>query len=196
MSFFKCCVGAEKRPSADEERPAPSSHQRRSEARSNLASEGASKRKFKLPTEVFFDPSKPDGQLSSITDPANSMRDVSDIKKRRETNERTSSTRDGRKLSVKVSMPEDRTDMDAQDNNGLTRGQNFMKVEKWLRNSAKYKQIDITPREIKNIEDCPAELPDSIADPPSEKDRLPPAMLLQRSSAAAAAAAAVQSTSR
>lgn len=177
MSFFKCCVGADPRPMPDEIRPVSSSHRRG--GHSAFASDAASKRKMKLPTETFFDPTKPDGQLSSITDPANSTRDAADMKKRRDTKDRISSTRDGRKISVKVSMPEDKTDMDAQDNNGLTRGQNFMKVEKWLKNSAMHKQIDITPREIKNIEDTPpAETPlDSSADPPSEKDRLPPALV-------------------
>lgn len=134
---------------------------------------------MKLPTEVFFDPTKPDGQLSSVTDPATSMRDLTDLKKRKETKDRPQPPvpRDPRKTSAKLSTaPDDKPDMDAQDNNGLTRGQNFMKVEKWLRASCMSKQIDITPGEITNIEDTPPEMPDSSADPPSEKDRLPPAL--------------------
>ena len=63
--------------------------------------------------------------------------------------------------------------MDAHDNNGLTRGQNFMKVEKWLRQAGKHQQVSITPGEITNIEDGQSDLADSTADPPSEKDRLP-----------------------
>lgn len=185
MSFFKCCVGADPRPPPEEVRPVSAAQSRRGGTHSAFASDGgASKRKIKLPNEVFFDPTKPDGQLSSVTDPATSMRDVVEMKKRRDTKDRLSSSRDAtRKLSVKVSMPEEKTDLDAQDNNGLTRGQNFMKVEKWLRNSCLYKQIDITPREIRNIEDFPAELPDSFADPPSEKDRLPPALVNANTSA-------------
>lgn len=236
MSFFKCCVGADPRPSQDDVRPVSTTLSRRGGAHSAFASDGgASKRKMKLPTEVFFDPTKPDGQLSSVTDPTTSMREVNEMKKRRDTRDRTS--RDGnavgngggsRKLSIKVNIPDDshnnlssinnniiinrhslqpqqlsqqqlqqqqqklqprtssphhKTDLDAQDNNGLTRGQNFMKVEKWLRNSALYKQVDIIPTQIKNIEDSPAEpLIDNIADPPSEKDRLPPALVNHNSS--------------
>lgn len=48
-----------------------------------------------------------------------------------------------------------------------------MKVEKWLRNASMYQQIDITPGPITNIEDTPPQISDA-ADPPSEKDRLPP----------------------
>lgn len=198
MSFFKCCVGADPRPAGDEGRAGSNSMSRRAGAHSTFASDGgASKRKMKLPNEVFFDPSKPDGQLSSITDPATaSMRDVLDMKKRRDTKDRLSSTRD-RKSSAKAIMATTTTasataaaaaatadqgngkaDMDVQDNNGLTRGQNFMKVEKWLRTTAMYQQVDITPRDIKNIEDSPlVDSPEHLADPPSEKDRLPPALL-------------------
>lgn len=70
-------------------------------------------------------------------------------------------------------MAEDRADLEAPDNNGLTRGQNFMKVEAWLRGASRHQQIDITPGEITNIEDSPAALPENNVDPPSEKDRLP-----------------------
>lgn len=198
MSFFKCCVGADPRPAGDEGRAGSNSISRRAGVHSAFASDGVtSKRKMKLPNEVFFDPSKPDGQLSSVTDPATaSMRDVIDMKKRRDTKDRLSSTRD-RKSSAKAIMATTTTasataaaaaatpdqgnskvDMDVQDNNGLTRGQNFMKVEKWLRASTIYQQVDVTPRDIKNIEDSPlVDSPENIADPPSEKDRLPPALL-------------------
>lgn len=69
--------------------------------------------------------------------------------------------------------------MDVPDNNGLTRGQNFMKVEKWLRNACMYQQIDVTPGPITNVEDTPTDMPDA-ADPPSEKDRLPQAIVTQQ----------------
>lgn len=46
-------------------------------------------------------------------------------------------------------------DLDMPDNNGLSRGQNFMKVEKWLRESRKHEQVSIAPDEISNIEDNP-----------------------------------------
>lgn len=71
---------------------------------------------------------------------------------------------------------DERNELDAPDNNGLTRGQNFMKVEKWLRNACMFQQVDITPGVITNIEDLPADLPENSVDPPSEKDRLPPAI--------------------
>lgn len=79
--------------------------------------------------------------------------------------------RDGRKTTN-----DNRADLDAPDNNGLTRGQNFMKVEKWLRNACMHKQIDITPGEITNIEDGVPDMLENTADPPSEKDKLPPAI--------------------
>lgn len=155
-----------------------------------------------MPTEVFFDPSKPDGHLSSVTDPPNSMREYVDAKKRKEGKYRTgmyfyyyvfflflsslliifryalvyaSTTGQQREERKEPTVAgEDRPDLEAPDNNGLTRGQNFMKVEKWLRNSCMYKQIDITPGDITNIEDIPIEMSENTADPPSEKDRLPP----------------------
>lgn len=63
------------------------------------------------------------------------------------------------------------TALDAPDNNGLSRGQNFMKVEKWLRESNKQVQVTISPGNIANLEDhMPAS---GDADVPSERDRLP-----------------------
>ena len=75
------------------------------------------------------------------------------------------------------------SNLETPDNNGLTRGQNFMKVEKWLRQASMYQQIDITPHNITNIEDTPTTLSENAADPPSEKDRLPPALISQLATA-------------
>lgn len=66
----------------------------------------------------------------------------------------------------------DGDNLDAPDNNGLTRGQNFMKVEKWMREAARYQQTPITPGKITNIEDENTQ-PENAADPPSDIDRLP-----------------------
>lgn len=71
MSFFRCCVGADSRLPADATRPVG-------------ANAGRTQAKSKKPTEVFFDAPKPDGQLSSITDPPNSGRDYVDHKKKRD----------------------------------------------------------------------------------------------------------------
>lgn len=72
---------------------------------------------------------------------------------------------------------DDKSELDVPDNNGLTRGQNFMKVEKWLRNACMYQQIEVTPGVICNLEDPPTDLSENTVDPPSEKDRLPPAIV-------------------
>lgn len=66
-------------------------------------------------------------------------------------------------------------DLDVPDNNGLSRGQNFMKVEKWLREANKSSQSKIAPGEIANLEDHPPSTTRD-ADVPSEKDRLPHAL--------------------
>lgn len=152
MSFLKCCVGADARPPPEAIRPA---HAASAGRRSAGRPPPAPPNKLKLPHEVFFDPSKPDGQLSSVTDPA-----AAAPEKRRASRE---------------PRPKD-DDKDLQDNNGLTRGQNFMKVEKWLRNACMYQQIDVTPASIANLEDEPAPAT-ADPEPPSEKDRIPPAML-------------------
>lgn len=65
MSIFRCCVGAESRTPNESSRPAAGSH---------------SRNKNKKQTEVFFDIPKPEGQLSSVTDLANSA----DHKKQKE----------------------------------------------------------------------------------------------------------------
>ncbi|PXF40845.1 hypothetical protein BWQ96_09435 [Gracilariopsis chorda] len=173
MSFLRCCVGADPRPPPDNVRPVSASHRRTNPAAAASAYPSDpsvnKKKKMKLPTEVFFDPTKPDGQLSSVTDPPNSNRDCSDPKKRKEHKDRSSQQREARKHN----STKDRTDLQLPDNNGLTRGQNFMKVEKWLRSSCKHQQVDITPKTITNIEDGPTLNRDSSAEPPSEKDRLP-----------------------
>lgn len=193
MSFLKCCVGADPRPPPEAVRPVgSSSNPNRRHNRPPNHSAGASahrhdsltnnNKKLKLPTEVFFDPSKPDGQLSSVTDPPHSareLRDAFDPKKKKEGKDRTANVP---RESAKIGNTAEKGDLDAPDNNGLTRGQNFMKVEKWLRNSCMYQQVDITPGVISNLEDLPPELPDSV-DPPSEKDRLPPAIAAQQASA-------------
>lgn len=57
------------------------------------------------------------------------------------------------------------------DNNGLSRSANFMKVEKWLQESSKHEQVNIHPKQIKNLSDSLLEYPD-IVEPPSERDRL------------------------
>lgn len=74
---------------------------------------------------------------------------------------------------------DDKGELDVPDNNGLTRGQNFMKVEKWLRNACMHQQIDVTPGAITNLEDPPTDLSEHNIDPPSEKDRLPPAIAVR-----------------
>lgn len=65
-----------------------------------------------------------------------------------------------------------------QDNNGLSRGQNYSKVEKWLRESAAQGPRIIVPGVIFNIEDHIPGTPSAAGavDPPSEADRLPPMM--------------------
>jgi hypothetical protein len=65
---------------------------------------------------------------------------------------------------------------EAQDNNGLSRGQNFAKVEKWLRDAARHSPIVIVPGVIANIEDPKpgAAIAPGAYDPPTEHDRLPP----------------------
>lgn len=92
MSFLKCCVGADPRPPPEAIRPVAASHRRSggAAAAGRYPSDGlgGSKKKTKMPTEVFFDPSKPDGQLSSVTDPPNSMRDFAEAKKRKDGKER------------------------------------------------------------------------------------------------------------
>ncbi|CAN8064529.1 unnamed protein product [Agarophyton chilense] len=175
MSFLKCCVGADPRPPPENVRPVSSSHRRSAAAAAAAYATGASgnKKKMKHPTEVFFDPTKPDGQLSSVTDPPTSNRDHSDPKKKKEHKDRSAH----QKESKKAAPANDRAELELPDNNGLTRGQNFMKVEKWLRSSCKHEQIDITPKQITNIEDGPTDAPDAAAEPPSEKDRLPHAMV-------------------
>jgi hypothetical protein len=65
---------------------------------------------------------------------------------------------------------------EATDNNGLSRGQNFAKVEKWLREASKYQLIDITPRTIENIERTDGPPAREVGEPPTELDRLPPMM--------------------
>ncbi len=69
MSIFRCCVGAESRTPNESSRPAGGSH---------------SRSKNKKQTEVFFDIPKPEGQLSSVTDLANSA----DHKKRKESRDK------------------------------------------------------------------------------------------------------------
>lgn len=172
MSFLKCCVGADPRPSPESIRPVGGGANRRG----NAAIGGSSLRpdnlgvnkKLKMPNEVFFDPSKPDGQLSSVTDPPTSARECTDHaggKKRRD------AAREARHAAAHKA--EKSTDMEAPDNNGLTRGQNFMKVEKWLRAACMHKQVDIHPGTIiTNLEDSPPQVQDT-ADPPTEKDRIP-----------------------
>lgn len=187
MSFLKCCVGADPRPPPEQIRPVGASsnpNRRPPTNRANNHLQPASSlrpdslpgaKKLKLPTEVFFDPTKPDGQLSSVTDPPNSARDYSEAKKKKDAKDRSGRDhRDNRKDANVNEKPE----MDFPDNNGLTRGQNFMKVEKWLRNASMYQQVDVTPGTITNIEDNPTNLPDN-ADPPSEKDRIPQAITSQ-----------------
>ena len=85
MSFLKCCIGADQRPDPESIRPVAAAH-RRTAANSNhhYADATTNKKKVKLPTEVFFDPSKPDGQLSSVTDPPHSTREYADAKKRKD----------------------------------------------------------------------------------------------------------------
>lgn len=61
-------------------------------------------------------------------------------------------------------------ELDLPDNNGLSRGQNFMKVEKWLREARKTDQKSIAPGEIANLEDHSPDSRDVHV--PSEKDRL------------------------
>jgi hypothetical protein len=65
---------------------------------------------------------------------------------------------------------------EATDNNGLSRGQNFVKVEKWLREASKHQLVDITPRIIRNIESMDGPLTREVGEPPTELDRLPPMM--------------------
>ena len=88
MSFFKCCVGADPRPPPEAIRPVHASN-RRNAGNDIPNGAAAGKKKTKMPTEVFFDPTKPDGQLSSITDPPNSTRENPDSKKKKETKERS-----------------------------------------------------------------------------------------------------------
>lgn len=64
-----------------------------------------------------------------------------------------------------------------QDNNGLSRGQNYSKVEKWVRESALEGPRIIVPGVIFNIDDAkPFAATPGAVDPPSESDRLPPMM--------------------
>lgn len=174
LSFFKCCVGGDPRPSPESIRPVGGNPGRRGTAvggSSLLPDNIALNKKLKMPTEVFFDPSKPDGQLSSVTDPPTSAREYPDPtgKKRRDP------TRDPRNSAHYKT--EKTSDMEAPDNNGLTRGQNFMKVEKWLRSACVHNQVDIHPGTITNLEDIPVQVPEANLDPPTEKDRLPPSNL-------------------
>lgn len=67
-------------------------------------------------------------------------------------------------------------DRDATDNNGLSRGQNFIKVEKWLREASTHDLIIITPGVIANIENDDTRPVKEFCEPPSELDRLPPMM--------------------
>lgn len=73
---------------------------------------------------------------------------------------------------------------DAPDSNGLSRSQNFVKVEAWLRDASRHALTDITPRAIASIDDAPPP-PGSPhaahADPPTERDRLPPMMPVAQS---------------
>lgn len=192
MSFLKCCVGADPRPPPESIRPVgASSNPNRRAGRAGAVSGGGMRqdplggnKKLKMPNEVFFDPSKPDGQLSSVTDPPTSAREYTDGKKRKDHKDRSGhASRGTGKAGGKTGGDEKgKGDLDAPDNNGLTRGQNFMKVEKWLRSAVMFQQVDITPGVITNLEDLPTELPENAVDPPSEKDRLPPSVIAQRAS--------------
>jgi hypothetical protein len=63
------------------------------------------------------------------------------------------------------------------DNNGLSRGQNFARVERWLLESARYKQTSIAPvYPIVSIEAADTRPLVEAVDPPTELDRLPPVM--------------------
>lgn len=100
MSFLKCCVGADPRPPPEQIRPVGGSANPNRRAAGNRAAHavpgGSSLRpdslggnkKLKMPNEVFFDPSKPDRQLSSVTDPPNSARDFSEAKKKKDGKDR------------------------------------------------------------------------------------------------------------
>ena len=66
------------------------------------------------------------------------------------------------------------SELDAPDNNGLSRGQNFMKVEKWLRDASLQQPIIVKPGVIKNIEDGATARPAVADEPPTERDRVPP----------------------
>lgn len=72
-------------------------------------------------------------------------------------------------------------ELDVPDNNGLSRGQNFMKVEKWLRDSCMQQQILVTPGVIKNIEDGTTGAVQDAEEPPPEKDRLPANLVTSQS---------------
>lgn len=98
MSFLKCCVGADPRPAPESIRPVgASSNPNRRAGRAGAVSGGGAMRqdplggnkKLKMPNEVFFDPSKPDGQLSSVTDPPTSAREYTDGKKRKDHKDRS-----------------------------------------------------------------------------------------------------------
>lgn len=93
MFFLKCCVGADPRPPPEQIRPvgASANPNRRIGGRSanhvpggsSLRPDSLGNKKLKMPNEVFFDPSKPDGQLSSVTDPPTSAREFSEAKKKK-----------------------------------------------------------------------------------------------------------------
>lgn len=79
-------MGADSRPPPESIRPVSANNRRNAQHSSTgfPSDATATKKKMKMPTEVFFDPSKPDGQLSSITDPPTSHRDASEAKKRKD----------------------------------------------------------------------------------------------------------------
>lgn len=147
--MFRCCIGAEPRGG-------------NSSGRANNGNGRANKKKKQ--SEVFFDMPKPEGQLSSVTDQANSA----DHKRRKESRDKEPT----RPVPAPPRKPAASTGLDAPDNNGLSRGQNFMKVEKWLRESNKQVQVTIAPGNIANLEDHrPAS--GEVDAVPSERDRLP-----------------------
>lgn len=66
----------------------------------------------------------------------------------------------------------EQSELDLPDNNGLSRGQNFTKVEKWLRASSTHEQVAIAPAApIVNLEDPPPGLPASTSPRASDARR-------------------------
>lgn len=143
MSFFRCCVGGDRDPPT--------------QSGPRAGTVGAARAKASKPAEVFFDVPKADPQLSAVTDPPASAAGAKRSKDSREKGRSSEHARDGaRKL--------EQSELDLPDNNGLSRGQNFAKVEKWLHASAEHEQVPIAPASpIVNLEDPPPAMPASTS---------------------------------